>query len=119
ELFARVALLGRALREGSTPGCEAEAELAADLLPEAPRGEVVASKAAGLRLPEVALVERRRPVQQLEQPLSPLARAILLWRGLLVLELHAEPVGEPLDRADEVGVLLLLDEGDRVARLAA
>src|ERR671934_578642 len=74
---------------------------------------------ADIGLPQVALVERRRPVEELVQALLAPAEALLLGRGLLVLELHVEAVGEELDRADEVDALALLDEGDRVAPLAA
>ena len=67
----------------------------------------------------MTLIEGGRAVEQLEEPLLALARTILLRRGFLVLELDAEAVGKPFDRADEVEVLLLLDEGDRVATFAA
>ena len=119
QLVAGESLPRRRARERGAARGEAEPELAADLLAEVARGEVLARKRAALGLPQEPLVEGRRPVEQLEEPLTPLPRAVLLGRGLLVLELHAEPVAEPLDRADEVEVLLLLDERDRVAALAA
>ena len=115
----REALTRRRARERGAARGEAEPELAADLLAEVARGEVLARERAALGLPQEPLVEGRRPVEQLEEPLAPLPRSVLLGRGLLVLELHAEPVAEPLDRADEVEVLFLLDERDRVAALAA
>src|SRR4029453_2807029 len=65
ELVARVPLLHRSPGERSAAGSEAEAELAAHLLAQAARGEVVAGKATCVRLPEAALVERRRPVEDL------------------------------------------------------
>ena len=67
----------------------------------------------------MALVEGRRALEQRVQPLLPLPLAIRLRRGLLVLERHVEAVCEPLDRTDEVELLGLLDEVDRVAALAA
>ena len=54
---------------------EAEPELAADLLAQAAPREVVARQRAGLRVPEVALVERGRLVEQRVEPLPPAARA--------------------------------------------
>src|SRR4029079_3133441 len=119
DLVAREPLLEGAAGERGAARGEAETELAADLLPQPARREVVAREGARLRFPQVALVERRRPVEQLEQPLAPLSQPVLLRRRLLVLELDAEAVGQPLDRADEVDVLQLLDECDRVAALAA
>jgi hypothetical protein len=119
ELVPREAGLGGRAHERGSAGSETEPEVAGDLLSQPARGEVVASEGASLRLPEVALVERRGAVEQLEEALAPLARAVLLGRRLLVLERDAEAVGEPLDRPDEVEVLLFLDEGDRVSTLAA
>ena len=96
-----------------------EPELAADLLAEPAPGEVLAHRLARGGLPEVALVEARRLLEQREQPLAPLALGVLARRLVLVLQLDAEPLGEPLDRAREVEVLRLADERDRVALRAA
>ena len=65
---------------------EPQPERAARLLPQPAPDEVVAREPSGLRLPEVALVEGGRGVEDLEQP--PAAAALLLGvrRGLLVLE---------------------------------
>src|SRR5919106_5839744 len=67
----------------------------------------------------MALVERRRLLQHLEQPLASVARALGVRGRLLVLERDAEAVGQPLDRAREVDALRLLDERDQVAALPA
>ena len=72
-----------------------------------------------LGLPEVALVEAGGPLEQRVEALSVSALPVLLGRRLLVVELHVEAIGEPLDRADEVDPLDLLHERDRVASLAA
>ena len=101
------------------PGASPSRNCAADLLAEAAALEVRARRLAARRFPEVALVERGRLLEQREQPLALPALAILLRRALLVLQRHVEPVGQELDRTDEVQVLLLLDERDRVAALAA
>ena len=98
---------------------EPEPELAADLLPETAPGQVVARAAARRGRPEIVLVERRRADEQLEQALSPTALGVLAGRRLLVLEHDVEAVGERLDRPDEVQLLRLLDEADRVAARAA
>ena len=52
-------------------------------------------------------------------PLAAPAGLVLPRRGLLVLERHAEALGEPLDRADEVDVLGLPHELDDVAAAPA
>ena len=101
------------------PGASPSRYCAADLLAEAAALEVPARRLASRRVPEVALVEARRLLEQREQPLALPALAILLRRALLVLQRHVEAVGQELDRTDEVEVLELLDEGDRVAALAA
>jgi hypothetical protein len=72
-----------------------------------------------LGVPEVALVEGRRRVEQLEQALAAAAARILLRRRLLVLDLDVETVGEPLDRTGEVELLGLAHERDHVALRAA
>src|SRR5207245_16541 len=90
-----------------------------DRLSEPARREVLPRERAGLRLPEVALVERRRALEHRVQPFLPLPLAIRLRRRLLVLERDVEAVRQPLDRPDEVELLGLLDEIDRVAALAA
>jgi hypothetical protein len=72
-----------------------------------------------LAVPEHALVEDRRPLEQLREPVLASSRVLRLRRDLLVLDLDAEAPGERLDRADEVDLLDLLDERDRVAALAA
>ena len=117
QLVAREPLLLRLLREPA-PRREAEPELAADRLAEPSAREVVAHRRAGRRLPEVALVERRRLLENGVQPVAPLPRLLELRRGLLVLEIDAEPLGKPLDRLGEVEVLGLADERDHVAALA-
>ena len=119
QLVLRVALLQRARREPRPARRIAEPELAADLLAEPAGGEVLARAGAGLGLPEHSRVELGRPLEQRPQPVLALSLLLLLGRRLLVLELDAEAAREQLDRADEVDVLGLLDEGDRVAALAA
>ena len=109
----------RAFWAEARAGREAEAELAADGLPEAAALEVGADGHAGGRLPQVPLVERGGLVEHGVEPVAPLARLLLLRRRLLVLERDAEPFGQPLDRAGEVEVLGLADERDHVAALAA
>ena len=98
---------------------EAEPVLAADLLPEAATGEVVPRERAGLRLPEVPLVEARSSIEQGEQTLAATPARVLLRRRLLVLDPDVEAVGEPLDRTGEVELLGLADEGDQVSLGAA
>src|SRR5262249_32743392 len=86
ELAAREALAGRR-PGGSRPARrEAEPELTAYLLPQAAAGQVVARERAALGLPQMPLVERGRAVEQLKEALAAFARAVLLGRGLLVLE---------------------------------
>ena len=93
------------LPPGRAAGSEPEPELAADLLAEPATCKVVARYRPALRLPEHTLVERGGLVEQRVEPLAPLALRVELGGRLLVLELDAEAVGEPLDRADEVEVL--------------
>ena len=96
-----------------------EPERLRDLLAEPATLEIRAHRLAGRALPEVALVERGRRLEQLVEPVALAPLRVGLRRGLLVLELDVEAVGEPLDRADEVQSLELLDEADRVAADAA
>src|SRR5262249_42236205 len=94
---------------------EAEPVLAAHLLAEPAALEVGARRLAARRLPEVALVERGRLLEQREQALAPAARGVLLRRRLLVLERDAEALGQPLHRLREVELFRLLHELDHVA----
>src|SRR5712692_4687483 len=96
-------------------GRKAESKLAANVLAETAPGKVLAHRLARLGLPEVALVERGRLLEQRVQPLGAAAACVRLRRGRLVLERDPVAVGEPLDRAREVEVLRLADEGDDVA----
>ena len=114
----REPLLLRLLREPA-PRRETEPELAADRFAEPSAREVLAHRRACRRLPEVALVERGRLLEDGVQPVAPLPRLLELRRGLLVLEVDAEPLGQPLDGLGEVEVLGLADERDHVAALAA
>src|SRR5262249_12475345 len=93
----------------------ADPERAQRLLGEAAVGQVPARGRCLLRLPQVALVEAGRALQQLQQPL---ARLAALGRArVLVLDgqLDADALGQRLHRADEVQALGLLDELERVA----
>ena len=98
---------------------EPEPELPADLLAEPAPGEVRPRRLAARRLPEVALVERGRLLEQREQPLAPRRAGVGLRRRLLVLERDAVALGEPLDRADEVEPSVSCTKRDQVAALAA
>ena len=82
-------------------------------------GEILAHRLSRGPFPEVPLEEDRRLLEQREEPLASPARLVRLRRDLLVLERDAEPLREPLDRADEVEPFGLADEGDDVAALAA
>ncbi len=117
ELLGRVALLACLAGERRPAQGEPEPELAADLLAQPAAGEVVAGEAPGGGIPQVALVEARRVVEQREQPLAPRASRVLARGALLVLDRDPEPVGEPLHRPDEVEALGVLDEPDHVAAL--
>ena len=101
------------------PRREPEPELARDLLAEAARREVLAHGLSGVRLPE----DRSKNAAAWSSSAYSRSRrrraASCSRRRLLVLERDAEALGEPLDRADEVEVLGLPDEADRVAALAA
>src|SRR5262249_8718686 len=83
------ALLPRLARQGRPTRREPEPVLAADVLAEAAAREVLTRLLAPRRLPQVALVEARRLLEQCQQPLAPAARRVLLRRGLLVLERDA------------------------------
>jgi hypothetical protein len=119
KLLLRVALLHRTRSEPRTARRVAEPELAADLLAETARREILARSDARLRLPEHAPIELRGALEQCPEPVVAPPLLLLLGRCFLVLELDAEAAGQRLDRADEVEVLRLLDERDRVAALAA
>src|SRR5262249_48415266 len=98
---------------------EAEAELAADLWAERTAFEIGARRCAIVAVPEAALVVRGGLLEQCELLIAGAAPRLLGRRGLFVLEGNPEALGEPLDRADEVDALGLLDERDHVAALAA
>src|SRR5205823_11685377 len=115
QLLLREAALTGLARERRAARRETEPVLPANLLAEATALEVRARLRPGLRLPEVALVERGCRVEHGVEPLAAPALRVLLGRGLLVLERNVEPLRQPLDRADEVDPLRLLDEGDCVA----
>src|SRR5207247_11381410 len=100
-------------------GSKTEPVLAADVLAEPASHQVVTGERAGLRVPEVALVERGCRVEQLEQPFAAAASRILLRARLLVLELAVEAVSQPLDSAGEVELLRFAHERDQVALSAA
>ncbi len=119
QLVLRVALLLRARREPRPTRRVAEPELAADLLAELTGGEVLARAGAQLGLPEHARVELGGTLEQGSELVVAPPLLLLLGRRLLVLQLDTEALREQLDRADEVDVLGLLDECDRVAALAA
>ena len=118
DLLQRESALA-SLRDEACAAREPEAELTSDLVSQPAACEVLAYGRARLRLPQYALEVRGRLFEQRAEPLPPAADGIGLRRGFLVLEGHAEPVGEPLDRAGEVEVLGFLDEADDVAALAA
>ena len=101
------------------PRREAEPELLRDVLTEPATREIRADGLAVGPFPQVALEERRRLVEHGVEALALATRVVGLRRALLVLERDPEPLGEPLDRADEVEALRLAHEGDDVAALAA
>src|SRR6185437_5061480 len=70
-------------------------------------------------LPQVAGVEARRVLQQRQQPALLVAALLRLGRRLLVGDLDAEAVTQPLHGGDEVEVLGVLDEADGVAAALA
>ena len=101
------------------PGRETEPELLRDLLAEPPARQVGPHGLPVRPFPQVTLEEGSRLVEHGEEALAAAARLVELRRALLVLERHPEPLGEPLDRADEVEALRLADERDDVAALPA
>ena len=107
------------LRRQPSTGREPEPELLRDLLTEIAAREVLAHGPAGLGVPQVPLEEHRRLLEGLVEPVTMVLGAFRRGRGLLVLELNPEPVGQPFDRADEVEALRLAHEGDHVALGAA
>ena len=109
----------RAFAASPWPGRQAEPELAADRLAEAPTGEVRPHRLARGRLPQVALVEGSRLLQHRVQPVSATARLLDVRRQLLVFERDPETLRKPLDGLGEIELLELADEADRVAALAA
>ena len=117
-LAGELALMGL-LRQRLRARREAEPERAADLLAEPSPGEVRPRVLGAGRIPQAALVERRRRREQLAEPVAPPPLGLDARRRLLVLELDPEAVGEPFDGAGEVEVLRLLDERDQVAAGAA
>ncbi len=98
---------------------EAEPERAADVLAEPALLEVGARERTLLAVPEHALVEHGRALEQPGEPVLALPLALRLGRDLLVFDRDAEALGERLDRTDEVDLLELLHERDRVTPLAA
>src|SRR5207249_6388908 len=100
-------------------GGEAEPKLGTNLLVEPAVGEVGARRLTPLRLPERAFVEDGGLLEQRVEPIASAALRVGLRRELLVLERNVEPVGEPLDRADEIEPIRLLDERDGIAADAA
>src|SRR5262249_53925043 len=90
-----------------------------DLLPEAAAPEVAACVGAGLRLPEVAFVERGSGVEYRVETVAAPAPGVLLGGGFLVVQRDVEALSEPLDSTHEVDAFGLLDERDRVAGGAA
>ena len=119
QLLASEAFLERLARERCPTESEAEPKVTADLLVQTASLQIVTRHAARLRLPERALVERRGLLEQGDEPLTSLAGGVLGRRALLVLDRHAEPLAEPLDRAREVEPLRLSHERDQVALRAA
>src|SRR5581483_2606189 len=117
ELVRAESFLTGAARERLAPGCIAEPERAADVLAEPSAGEIF--DRARVAVPEHALVESGRALEQLLEPVSAPPRPLDLGRELLVLERDTEAAREELDRADEVDLLDLPDERDRIPALAA
>src|SRR6266511_2068507 len=119
ELFASEAAAERFTHERRAAERESESVLAAHFFAEPAPREVVASKRACLRVPEIALVERGGCVEEFEQAFAVAATGVLLRRRLLVLDLDVEAVGKPLDRAGEVKLLRVAHERDQVPLRAA
>src|SRR5262249_35217066 len=119
ELLAREPAIHRLAHERRAAEGEPEPELTATVRAEPSPCEVVARDRARLRGPEVALVEGRRRVEQLVEPLAAASLHVVLRRRLLVFELDVEAVREPFDRAGELELLRVADERDQVALRAA
>src|SRR5215218_10437933 len=119
QLVLGIALGASLPRELVPARREPEAEVAADLLRESTLGEITAGGLAGGGIPEVAAVEAGRILKERLQPVAALALRLLGGRRLLVLDLGARPVRQPLDRLREVEPLRLADESDEVAALVA
>ena len=110
----------RALRASVAPAGERPSRNSRhDLFAETARREVLARGRALLRIPQRALVEGRCLLEQRAHPLAAAPLLVCVRRGVVVLDLHVEAVGEPLDRPDEVQPLGLAHERDRVAADAA
>src|SRR5439155_2331239 len=99
--------------------CEADPKRLGGFPADGSLGQVCAGRVGLGGVPQEAPVERRRRVQQLEQPVALGAAAVGLGRALLVLELDTVAVGQPLHRRREVERLGLGDEADRIAAHAA
>ena len=102
--------------ERCSPEREPEPVLATDLFGETAAGEIVTGKRAGLRVPEVALVERRRGLEQLvgdaraggaARPAAAIVSSYSIWT-LKRSASHSIALGE-------VELLGLPDERDHVA----
>jgi hypothetical protein len=119
ELGRAEALITRLPRQRRAAGGEPKPVVAADLLPQPALTQVLACGLSRRGVPEVALVEARRLLEQRQEPLASAPRRVAFRRGLLVLERYAVPLGEPLDRLREVELLALADEADDVPAGAA
>ena len=97
--------------------CPAELERPRHLAAQPPRPEVVARLPGGRILEQRPVVPLDRRAHRLDQPLAPSPLARLAGRR--VGELHPGLGRQVLDGADEVDVLVLLDEREHVARLVA
>ncbi len=115
EVLLREALGASLLGEHRPAGREPEPVLAAHGLREAPTRQVLTRLGAGGRVPEVALIEGGRLLEEREQARAALALRLGLRRCLFVRERNAVALREPLDRAGEVEPLGLLHERDEVA----
>src|SRR5205085_7389707 len=115
QLVLGEAALSRLLGQRAPAGREPEPVLAAHGVRQPATLEIRARRLSPGGVPQIPLVERGGLVEDLEQTLAPLPRTVRLRGALLVLERHAEPLRQPLDRAGEVEVLALLDERNDVA----
>jgi hypothetical protein len=98
---------------------EPEPEVVSRLIGDPALGEIRPGRLGLGGIPQVAAVELRGVVEQPEEPRPLGAAAVVLGRGLLVLEPDAVAVGERLDSPREVEVLGLADERDVVAAALA